>query len=135
MNTDEKRERQRRFAVVDYMRENKTGFYPIGGMIFMKKGVKYDLSAADVTQWERIEREGLFVVEPPDYPIIKISGTAVSYPCDQYAKILKVTGYDELVIELLGTGCHRAIKPTDVVGVKLSDKLTINFNVTGVSYS
>lgn len=39
------------------------GFRFIGGWLFVKNGVTYDLSAADLGQIERIEREGLCVVE------------------------------------------------------------------------
>lgn len=59
-------ERAARFAAVEKLRG--TGFYPIGGWLFMKDGIAYDLSAADLTQMERIEREGLFVVEITDLP-------------------------------------------------------------------
>jgi hypothetical protein len=57
-------DRAARFAACDTLRW--TGFYPIGGWLFMKDGIAYDLSAADLTQMERIEREGLFVVEITD---------------------------------------------------------------------
>ena len=59
-------ERAARFAACDTLRG--TGFYPIGGWLFMKDGIAYDLSAADLSQIERIEREGLFVVEITDLP-------------------------------------------------------------------
>lgn len=36
-------------------------FKSVGGWFFLKDGVTYDLSAADLTQIERIEREKLFV--------------------------------------------------------------------------
>ena len=52
-----------RFAACDALRG--TGFYPIGGWLFMKDGIAYDLSAADLSQIKRIEQEGLFVVESP----------------------------------------------------------------------
>jgi len=39
------------------------GFDPVGDMKFKKDNIVYDLSAADLTQIERIEREGLFVIE------------------------------------------------------------------------
>lgn len=55
-----------RFAAVETLRG--TGFYPIGGWLFIKDGVAYDLSAADLSQIERIERDGLFVVEITDLP-------------------------------------------------------------------
>ena len=35
---------------------------PFGSMKFRKAGRKYDLSAADLTQLERIERDGLFIL-------------------------------------------------------------------------
>lgn len=35
----------------------------LGGWIFEKHGKRYDLSAADLTQTDRIEREGLFLVK------------------------------------------------------------------------
>jgi hypothetical protein len=54
-----------RLAACDTLRS--TGFYPIGGWLFMKDGIAYDLSAADLSQIERIEREGLFV-EITDLP-------------------------------------------------------------------
>ena len=55
-----------RFAAVEKLRG--TGFYPIGGWLFMKDGVAYDLSAADLDQIKRIEQERLFVVEITDLP-------------------------------------------------------------------
>ncbi len=44
------------------------GFLPapdstLGEMRFVKNGVTYDLSAADILQLDRIERDGLFVVD------------------------------------------------------------------------
>lgn len=42
------------------------GWLPVGGMgemKFRRNGKTYDLSAADLTQLDRIEREGLFVCE------------------------------------------------------------------------
>jgi len=42
------------------------GWLPIGqfgSMIFRKDGKDYDLSAADLNQLERIEREGLFLAQ------------------------------------------------------------------------
>ncbi len=54
-------DRARRFAACDRLRG--TGFRPIGGWIFMKGGKYYDLIAADLAQIERIEAEGLFVVD------------------------------------------------------------------------
>lgn len=56
-------DRERRFAAIDTLRG--TGFYPIGGWHFMKDGKCYDLSAADLTQIDRIEKEGLFIVDNP----------------------------------------------------------------------
>jgi hypothetical protein len=38
------------------------GFLPLGRNRFLKHGKVYDLSAADLTQLERIQREGHFVV-------------------------------------------------------------------------
>ena len=38
------------------------GWLPVGIFIFEKDGKRYDLSAADLSQIERIEREGLFVI-------------------------------------------------------------------------
>jgi hypothetical protein len=38
------------------------GWIPVGIWLFKKGGRVFDLSAADVEQHERIEREGLFVV-------------------------------------------------------------------------
>ena len=38
------------------------GFTPLSNSRFMKNGKVYDLSAADLEQLERIEREGLFIV-------------------------------------------------------------------------
>lgn len=61
-----KEDQAARFAACETLRG--TGFYPIGGLLFMKDGIAYDLSAADLTQMERIEREGLFVVEITDLP-------------------------------------------------------------------
>lgn len=54
-------EQARRFAAVDYLRPH--GFRPLGGWLFYKDGKTYDLSAADLTQIERIEREGLCVTK------------------------------------------------------------------------
>ncbi len=59
-------EQAARFAAVEALRG--TGFYPIGGWLFMKDDIAYDLSAADLSQIERIERDGLFVVEITDLP-------------------------------------------------------------------
>ena len=53
-------ERTRRFAAVDYLRQH--GFRPSGGWRFHKDGKTYDLSATDLSQIERIERDGLFMV-------------------------------------------------------------------------
>jgi hypothetical protein len=39
------------------------GFTPVGGWLFAKDGRTYDLIVADLSQIERIEREGMFVVE------------------------------------------------------------------------
>lgn len=39
------------------------GFTPLSDSRFMKNGKVYDLSAADLGQLERIEREGLFVIK------------------------------------------------------------------------
>jgi hypothetical protein len=39
------------------------GFTPLSDSRFMKNGKVYDLSAADLEQLERIEREGLFVIK------------------------------------------------------------------------
>ncbi len=36
------------------------GWRAIGGWLFVKDGHKYDLSAADIEQHERIARDGLF---------------------------------------------------------------------------
>lgn len=55
----EQQGRERRLAACDRLRG--TGFYPVGGWLFMKDGKIYDLSAADLDQLDRIEREGLFV--------------------------------------------------------------------------
>jgi hypothetical protein len=41
---------------------SKNGFLPLGRSRFLKNGKVYDLSAADMTQLERIQREGHFVV-------------------------------------------------------------------------
>jgi hypothetical protein len=38
------------------------GWKPLGGCNFERKGKAYDLSAADLSQLDRIEREGLFPV-------------------------------------------------------------------------
>lgn len=57
---------ERRLAATDTLRG--TGFYPIGGWLFMKNGIAYDLSAADLSQIDRIENEGMFVVEITDLP-------------------------------------------------------------------
>lgn len=38
------------------------GWIPVGTMIFLKGSKVYDLSAADLTQIDRIEAEGLFVM-------------------------------------------------------------------------
>lgn len=38
------------------------GWTPLGGFRFLRNGKIYDLSAADLSQLERIEQEGLFVV-------------------------------------------------------------------------
>jgi hypothetical protein len=57
----EEEDRAARFAACDTLRG--TGFYPVGGWLFRKGGVTYDLSAADLSQINRIEQEGLFVVD------------------------------------------------------------------------
>lgn len=41
------------------------GFTHVAGWYFAKRGVVYDLSAADLSQIDRIEEEGLFVVSVP----------------------------------------------------------------------
>ncbi len=38
------------------------GWMPCGDWLFEKGGKIYDLSAADISQHKRIEREGLFLV-------------------------------------------------------------------------
>jgi hypothetical protein len=61
MRPETRAEQQRRnFAAVDKLRP--LGFRPLGGMMSMKDGVSYDLSAADLDRIDRIEREGLFVI-------------------------------------------------------------------------
>lgn len=45
---------------------SEAGWHPVGqfgAMLFLRNGKRYDLSAADLSQLDRIEREGLFVVE------------------------------------------------------------------------
>lgn len=42
------------------------GFTPLDNSRFMKGGKVYDLSAADLEQIDRIEREGKFLVDPAD---------------------------------------------------------------------
>jgi len=64
MNFNEEQDRINRFAAVEQLRP--LGFYPVGGWHFMKGGTTYDLSAADLPQIDRIEREGLFVVPRQD---------------------------------------------------------------------
>ncbi len=66
MGIDKEKDQARRFAAVDKLRP--LGFYPIGGWLFMKDGKAYDLGEADLDQMERIEREGLFIVEITDLP-------------------------------------------------------------------
>lgn len=48
-----------------YLREivmlTRAGFTPLGNWRFSKDGLIYDMSAANLDQLERIEREGLFV--------------------------------------------------------------------------
>jgi hypothetical protein len=41
------------------------GFTYTGGWIFTKNDQYYDLGAADLTQIDKIEREGLFLVDNP----------------------------------------------------------------------
>lgn len=40
----------------------KHGWRSVGGWLFEKNGRRYDLSAADIDQHERIECEGVFIV-------------------------------------------------------------------------
>lgn len=54
------KDRERRFVAVEFLRPH--GFRHINGWRFFKNGKTYDLSAADLSQIERIEREGLFLV-------------------------------------------------------------------------
>ncbi|WP_150126571.1 hypothetical protein [Burkholderia cenocepacia] len=42
---------------------SRVGYLPLGRCRFLKDGKVYDLSAADLSQLERIQREGLFVVD------------------------------------------------------------------------
>jgi len=45
---------------------NEKGFQQLKGWLFVKNNIVYDLSAADLTQIDRIEKEGLFVVDTLD---------------------------------------------------------------------
>lgn len=66
----EEQDRQRRFAACDKLRG--TGFYPIGGWLFMKNGVAYDLSATNLDIIDQLEREGKLTVATrlPWHPIV-----------------------------------------------------------------
>jgi hypothetical protein len=57
-------EMEARFAACDYLRP--LGFRPVGGMVFYKDGIYYDLSAADLTQIDRIVSEGLLITSFPN---------------------------------------------------------------------
>lgn len=60
MNEDEFRNRMRWLNSIDEL--SMKGFMPYGQMWhFIKDSIVYDFSTADLTQIDRIEREGLFV--------------------------------------------------------------------------
>lgn len=66
--------REERLKIVKKMAANHVdlfnrGFTPAGDWsLFSKRGKVYDFSAADMSQLDRIEREGLFVVEAMEHP-------------------------------------------------------------------
>jgi len=60
MNYDEKQSRKAFCQAVTKL--CPLGWTPVGMWLFEKGGKTYDLSTADVSQHERIEREGLFVI-------------------------------------------------------------------------
>jgi len=51
----EAQESERLYRATEFLKSYN--LKPIGGWFFLKDGVMYDLSAADLTQIERIERE------------------------------------------------------------------------------
>jgi len=62
--------------------------------------------------------------------IIKVKGADVNMPIDQYAEVLEtgVTGVSAYIkIKLLGTGAEIRIRPWSIIGVQLSDDLTLEF--------
>lgn len=61
MNHYEEQDHQRRMDAMP--RLASWGFEHVEGWLFKKNGVTYDLSAADLNQLDRIERERLFVVK------------------------------------------------------------------------
>lgn len=57
--TKEQREARERLVQLTVI---PLGWKPLGGCLFERNGKRFDLSAADLTQLARIEREGLFVI-------------------------------------------------------------------------
>lgn len=60
MNTT--REQQEAHERDTQLRLIPLGWKPLGGCRFERNGKRYDLSAADLNQLDRIEREGLFLI-------------------------------------------------------------------------
>lgn len=65
MKPDSIQRSQARYIAALFLLCNR-GFNPLGSWRFEKAGKVYDLSAADLEQIERIEREGLFVEAESD---------------------------------------------------------------------
>lgn len=63
MNTERMAQRDERQHLAEMLLKVR-GFRPVNGYMRFEKGERvYDLSAADLNQMDRIEREGLFVVK------------------------------------------------------------------------
>jgi hypothetical protein len=60
MKPDLEKSKQRLLNSIEMLREK--GFIQVNDWVFEKNGIKHDLSAADLEQLERIEKEKLFTV-------------------------------------------------------------------------
>lgn len=62
MSPEDKVKRNKKFGKAILFLADK-GFICAGNWLFEKDGIVYDLSAADLSQIDRIEKEGLFIVK------------------------------------------------------------------------
>lgn len=78
MNETEEERWLRRAETLERVRP--LGFRPLGNDCYIKDGVTYDLGSANLDHIERIEREGLFVVDrQPRFSVGRTRGGFVIY--------------------------------------------------------